>query len=288
MTTSNKNIDNSEHDILKTLKPVYGKSKDDVWNAVFGTKLAKPERENVETKVFQLKWFKFAAAATIVMCICSTLFCKLYTTSIVANKGEHLVHELPGGSVVTLNAQSTLSYQPYWWSINRELSFEGEAFYEVEKGSSFIVNSLNGITKVLGTSFNISSRYDEYHVYCVTGKVKVMNPKSKSEVVITPNMRAILKKDLNFEVLDNVKVNMPQWRDNKFMFTAAPLNRVIQEVERQYNVEIVNEISLSGRLKYSGYFSKSQSVDETLNLICQSFGVSFVKQSNKKYIVSQN
>ena len=69
MTTSNKNIDNSEHDILKTLKPVYGKSKDDVWNAVFETKLAKPERENVDTKVFQLKWFKFAAAATIVMCI---------------------------------------------------------------------------------------------------------------------------------------------------------------------------------------------------------------------------
>jgi transmembrane sensor len=42
------------------------------------------------------------------------------------------------------------------WSKERTLSLEGEAFFEVQKGSKFSVVTSDGIVEVLGTSFDVT------------------------------------------------------------------------------------------------------------------------------------
>ena len=68
---------------------------------------------------------------------------------------------LNDGTKVHLNAGTTLSYSKNFNSTSREVTLNGEAYFEVEKGSSpfIILTDLAKVT-VLGTKFNVRSRED--------------------------------------------------------------------------------------------------------------------------------
>jgi hypothetical protein len=63
------------------------------------------------------------------------------------------------------------------------------------------------------------------------------------------------------------------------------LSRVIAEIGRQYNVSI--GLNIQSDLIYTGYFSKDKPVEDVLNLICKPFGLTFVKKSDRQYLINQ-
>ena len=288
---NNKNIsdqENTEHiDFFKKVEVPFTKSKEDIWDAL-SKKIEKEDSIQPKGKLISMVWYKVAAAAVIIL-IGSTSFMKLYTTTVFSEQGNHTSHILPDGSSVELNAASTISYQPYWWSINRAVSLEGEAFFEVKKGSKFIVMSTYGNTEVLGTSFNIYARNHEYKAFCKTGKVRVSNNTSTVELVITPSEMAILDLKNNTGRIENGLVeNIISWRLNEFCFEATPLAKVIEEIEMQYNVSITLEAGNLDSLLYSGRFTKKVTADVTLELICQSFNLNFTSKEKNNYNISMN
>lgn len=224
-------------------------------------------------------------AASVIILLGIVGFLGFYTKTINTGNGEHLTATLPDHSTVTLNAQSTLKYHPYWWFVSRKVDFSGEGFFEVTKGKKFEVTSSNGKTAVLGTSFNIYSRNSDYKVTCFTGKVKVVSPSSK-EVVLTPEYHAEIGQNGDIAV---TKLENPDsatgWIDNMFNFTSTPLRVVFNEIGRQYGVSV--ESDFKDEFVYTGYFSKDKSVDTVLNLICKPFGLTFVKKSDKQYLIVQ-
>jgi ferric-dicitrate binding protein FerR (iron transport regulator) len=98
--------------------------------------------------------------------------------------GQKLTVSLPDGSIVKLNAGSSISYPAEFSGNKREVRFSGEGFFEVAKDSSkpFIIESDGIFTKVLGTSFNLRSYSNEgkINVAVVTGKVEVRQPADTS------------------------------------------------------------------------------------------------------------
>lgn len=94
-------------------------------------------------------------------------------TSISTGTGEIAVYGLPDNSEVRLNAESKIKYYPRKWDGNRSLSLEGEAFFEVEKGQKFEVQTSQGIVQVLGTKFNVKNRPGFFEVTCYEGSVRV-------------------------------------------------------------------------------------------------------------------
>ena len=68
-------------------------------------------------------------------------------------KGEIKTITMPDKSVITLNADSRLSFVEGNWMNNRSVSLEGEAFFDVKKGTKFEVNSEVGKVTVLGYQF---------------------------------------------------------------------------------------------------------------------------------------
>jgi len=68
---------------------------------------------------------------------------RFYTQTITVPKGHHLVAQLPDGSTVDLNADTKLSYHPYWWRFARTVNFEGEGFFKVKKGKKLIERQYN-------------------------------------------------------------------------------------------------------------------------------------------------
>lgn len=277
--------DNDKHlQFLNKLESPFDTSKDELWD-----KIAERTIEKRKTKTIQLSWLKYSAAAVVALLIGLTSFLKFYTKTITAEKGEHIAHVLPDGSKIEINAATTIRYNPYWWTINRELSLSGEAFFDVKKGESFTVVSENGLTEVLGTSFNIYARDTDYEVYCKTGKVRVASTKSNVELIISPGEFAILDNKLekgNIEKRDdNIAI---AWKYNKFIFTAKPITKVIEEIERQYNVEISHSTNNLKSLIYSGNFNKTSSVEESLNIICKSFNLNFEEIGKNKYKIYLN
>jgi ferric-dicitrate binding protein FerR (iron transport regulator) len=265
----------------------FEKNKDEVWASI-----SKEINDNPQLEIKQRTNYKLVlriAAVISFILVGSGIFLKTYTKNIKCNYGQHISQVLPDGSVVYLNAGSEIAYQPYWWKFNREVLIEGEGFFEVEKGKEFIVKSNNGITQILGTSFNIYARDKEYNVFCRTGKVKVSGINSNKALIIIPGQMAIFNiKNKQGKITQSSVENVLSWKANKFNFTSMPLLKVFKELERQYDVKIINKLKTQSDYIYSGYFTKKKSIEESLNLICESFDITFVKLDDNKYKVLQS
>jgi transmembrane sensor len=210
-------------------------------------------------------------------------FFRFYSKTITTQAGSHYAMSLPDESKVDLNAQSTLTYHPYWWRFERKVTFEGEGFFEVEKGKRFSVLSRLGTTQVMGTSFNIFARDEVYRVTCITGSVKVIT-NSKNEVILKPNSKANVSPEGQIKLIQDIET-LPEisWKDNMFLFTAVPVTLVFSEIERQYGITI--EARINNYTLYTGNFSKKQKVEEVLGYICPALGYTFVHKSEKVYTI---
>lgn len=255
----------------------YSKSKEDIWDAL---------NKNIDEElVLKRRFLNFnvilSVAASVIILFTAFAFLRFYTLSIESSQGQHLVYNLPDGSKVQLNAESVLKFHPYWWWAARELSFEGEGFFEVEKGSEFLVNSKKGKTIVLGTSFNIYSRNGSYNVSCFSGKVKVVSPKKEEVVLVSSYSAEIQNNGQIFVKKFSDEIKSSDWIRNMFSFTSVPLKEVLLEVERQFDIQIETEIS--NNLIYTGNFSVERKAEDILKLLCKPFGLEFEKLDEHKY-----
>lgn len=186
---------------------------------------------------FLTTWMKYAAAAAILLV--TTLFFWPADNLIeyATAKGEQIRGQLPNGSTFVLNAASTLAYNPDIWDTERSLQLSGEAFFEVEKGKPFKVNTSNGVVKVLGTKFNVWSRKQGLEVKCHTGKVAVSAPDNSTQVITENESIKIIKGKLLKKQTITAPAK-PSWTTGLSKFRNVPLIIVLEELERQFNVDI--------------------------------------------------
>jgi len=279
-----------EKEFFSKVKVGFTKSKEDVWSKMEvklnNTPEVKPQQLRKQTKVIAVNWKRYSIAASIAILFGLIGFMKFYTVEFNSVNGDTLSLILPDNSEVLLNGESSIQYNPYWWSFNRQLSFEGEAFFEVEKGSEFTVFSKNGTTQVLGTSFNILAEDDIYEVFCKTGKVKVSG--GADFKIIFPGTLAVLSSTGKIEVSEGVKgEEILSWRTNEFIFNTTPLIKVIRELERHYNVTIVASNLNLKEILFSGSLSREASLIEVLESVCFSFNLHLEKSGDNIYTVSE-
>jgi ferric-dicitrate binding protein FerR (iron transport regulator) len=234
--------------------------------------------------VHRLPSARFAIAAAIIVLAVLTSFIRFYSTTITVPAGKHQTVILPDGSLVEMNAESQLTYYPLWWAFQRKLRFEGEGFFNVEKGKKFSVSSNIGTTRVLGTSFNILSREQIYRVTCVTGKVSVSNSPD-NKVILWPNHQAEILANGKILVNKQADTNAEiSWKNNIFLFTATPIRQVFKEIERQYAVKI--EMDADNHDLYTGNFNRTSKIEDVLSFVCPAAGLKYEKKSAKVYLIS--
>ena len=234
-------------------------------------------RPVAETKNLSL-WYSLKVAASIsVAMLLSYLVYSSYTVNIVVSKRAHEAVQLPDGSSVQLNSESVLTYNRLYWYFSRNVRLKGEAFFQVQKGSTFEVRSDLGVTKVLGTSFNVYYRGIKYEVSCFTGKVSVLNGTTGKEVQLTPGKGVTWQNDTDVS-FDFDTANLSDWRNGEFHFDDARFADVIEEFERQFDVYVNYQKSL-GREGYTGYFD-NRNFDEALKLICDPLGLTYEENGN--------
>ncbi len=270
---------NEYQKILKSWTVPEGKSTEQAWSEL-EQKLSSSQKR--QAKVIQLNWkplVSVAAAAAVLIIAVVMVWPKslLIRRETAAKHMETFV--LPDNSRITLNASSSIEYSDDW-DEERTLTLNGEAFFEVEKGSTFTVVTKSGLVKVLGTSFDVLAREDQFRVECSTGRVSVIA--GKNEVEITPGNAV----ELVGNVLQASQFDTKQsdWRAGEFQYTDEPLNNVFDEIERQFEV-IISRPNISER-RYSGRFS-NKNLKDALQLVCEPMSLRFEITTEKQVLVSQ-
>ena len=120
--------------------------------------------ERSKSKVFRLRplYYIVGMAASIVLIIGIFFNEVSYSTSF----GEQFTVTLPDGSIVELNAATTLAHKRFFWKNNKTVNLKGEAFFKVEKGEGFKVETESGTVSVLGTEFNVRTRTANFSLTC--------------------------------------------------------------------------------------------------------------------------
>src|ERR1700738_3910132 len=72
---------------------------------------------------------------------------------------SHSNLQFPDGTLVVLNENSRISYNADYGRPNREITLEGEAYFDVARnpGSPLVIHAGNINIKVLGTSFDVKA-----------------------------------------------------------------------------------------------------------------------------------
>lgn len=223
----------------------------------------------VETKTKTTPWLRVAASITIFMIAGIALYVLTFV-HVATGSGEFAKVELPDGSVVQLKYNSSLAYHQIGWWLNREVEFEGEGFFQVEKGAKFSVKSAAGTTSVLGTSFNIRTRSSRYEVKCFTGRVAVVS--GQMERMLTPGQATMFQdgekvRDFNFDQ------QTPNWSEGEIHFDNQPLRVVLEELEKVYDVSTEYDDSLE-TIRYTGFFP-TDDLDLALKLIGEPLDLSY-------------
>ncbi|MGJ8743286.1 FecR family protein [Polaribacter sp.] len=196
------------------------------------------------------KWYKYAAA--IVILLTTSYFFLLNNTSrFKTTFAQTKNFNLPDKSEVVLNANSEISFSKKEWKNNRNLTLDGEAFFKVQKGKNFTVNTDIGQVTVLGTQFNVKERTNYFEVKTYEGLVSVAY---KDTLIKLP--KGTIFKVVNgvIDTNNTFDVNEKSWLQKESNFKSIPLRYVLAEIENQFDCKIeTKDIDLE--TLYSGGFT---------------------------------
>jgi transmembrane sensor len=175
---------------------------------------------------------------------------------------------LPDGTLVVLNAASSLKF-PLAFSGNfRDVDLQGEAYFEVakDKAHPFRVSSPGQRVEVLGTHFNINNyAHSSYSkTTLLEGSISINGP--KNGMVLHPGEQAyynsggtLFSKSIDTETA-------VAWKNGYFKFDNENIVEVMQKISRWYGIEVIYEKGLTDE-GFSGTISRSSKLSDVLDML---------------------
>lgn len=150
---------------------------------------------------------------------------------------------LPDGSEVTLNANSTLRYQPDWPEAEtRQVWLDGEAFFHVAKREvageavKFTVQAGELAIEVLGTQFNVLNRAERTQVVLEEGQVRLRSIENSQLLLdMTPGEAVVYSQRSGLVSRQQTDPRLyDAWRNNRLVFDNTPLSEVAEIIQHTY------------------------------------------------------
>jgi ferric-dicitrate binding protein FerR (iron transport regulator) len=225
---------------------------------------------------------------------------------------------LPDGTNVILNAGSVLKYRSDFNLSNRNLSINGEAYFNVAKNENIplIVNAGSINIKAVGTEFNVKAYENEgtIETTLIKGKVEITRENSadkKSEFVdLLPNQRAIfIRKEKSFvlekmkendssvvkpvnmaygNIIISPKVDVDQvvaWTKGRLILRGENLENLSIELERMFDVKIIFIDEKAKKYRFTGVLL-DETLEQVLDAIKLTSPISFTLDGKTVYLNS--
>lgn len=158
-------------------------------------------------------------------------------------RGERTEVTLPDGSIIWLNENTRLVYDPAFEQ--REVRMEGEAFFDVERLEDRPFTILSGDTRtvVLGTSFNVRAYpgEDRVEVTVRTGQVRLeeQTAAAPDAILLEAGESGVYdRKNEKLEEVDRQISNADSWKTRTLDFNEQNMAQVIPALERYFGLEV--------------------------------------------------
>jgi transmembrane sensor len=223
---------------------------------------------------------------------------------------------LPDGSIVWLNAGSTLRYMNVFNKDNRDISLTGEGYFKVAKNTALPFNVKTGDLNIraVGTEFNVKSYDDEgiIETTLVEGKIMIsQNKKLRKSIYLEPNQKAVYVKNnkkLTVEDLKAVRETKPEvlklkkgiiyvaekvdpvpivsWKEKRLILKGEELSNLLIKLERKYDVKFIFESESLKQFRFTGTL-ENETLTQVLDMIKLSAPIDYDLQGNT-VIISEN
>lgn len=220
-----------------------------------------------------------------------------YNTITTPYGGQYQI-SLSDGSKVWLNAASSLTYpSTFPLSKARKVTLSGEAYFEITRMDDknheltkvpFAVVTKGQEVEVLGTHFNISAYANDFDVKTtlLEGIVRVVPSAvagKKEGVILKPNQQAVLG-DHSLKIKEIDPDQAVAWKNGEFMFRNEPLENIMREVARWYDIEVIYEDKLVGKQLFGGTIPRFGKVSEVLSMLEFTGDVHFKIEGRKVFV----
>ena len=199
----------------------------------------------------------------------------LYNTLSTPRGGQYRV-TLPDGTLVWLNASTSLKFPTAFSGSERKVEIKGEAYFEVAKNEAmpFVVTAENSEIKVLGTHFNVSAYADDkvLKTTLLEGSVEfsvVKKAGSENEagtIKLQPGQQAQLDNANTLTVVEADTKEAIAWKNGYFIFNNEDIESIMQKIMRWYDVKVVYDVN-DKNIYFTGNISRAENVSEILRVL---------------------
>ena len=256
-----------------------------------------PDDSNEERPTIKaFNWIFAAVAASMVLMLTlgGLYFYKQPTESIKSeyvsihnDYGKIKIISLADGTIVSLNANSTLSYPEHFEKDRREVSLTGEAFFEVAKDKTrpFTVMANGTKTTVLGTKFNINAyTTQQTAVALVEGSVAFAADPKADRILLKPSEMLTYSKTSHRVQRSTFNAEeTTAWKSGTVLFRHASFADIASKFKNSYGIELKDH-SRAQDWNYSGQFTKSDYLT-IIKSICFAKNLGY-KQTNHTIILT--
>ena len=209
--------------------------------------------------------------------------------------GAQTCVSLPDGTQVILNAGSKLAYDADFGREGREVRLTGEGYFEVAHQAEmpFYVHSSDFRVKVLGTKFNICNYPDEglATVSLLEGRVSLNgHGQPDRPLVLSPDEQAVWDKAtarLSKQAMPADSDERAWWKD-WLVFRDWPLERIVQVLQRDYDVRIEIEEGSLPAMRFNAEFRRSQSIETILDRLQATGKFRYERLNGSYYLYKDN
>ena len=170
--------------------------------------------------------------------------------------GQRRTVTLPDGSVVTLNANSTLTTTGHWTATSpREVWLTGEAYFQVTHRApkpvtdiqaapanvKFVVHAGELAISVVGTQFDVNSRAGATKVVLRSGKVIVDRKAGLTRENLAMQPGDLVETSTARTALTRRRVQpdlYSAWTQDQLRFRATPVREIVQLLRSSYNLRV--------------------------------------------------
>ena len=225
----------------------------------------------------------FSLAASILVVAMSVVFLilgdrQIHEYEVVAERGQKSSVTLPDGSHVWLNSASRITYTSDFNKKNRNITLEGEAYFDVAKNKKipFVVNASEMSITAVGTEFNVRNYSDEDEVCTTLVEGKVIASTLGCDISLTYGQEAVLNRnsgEMSFAVVSDLNHMVP-WRSNEMLVDGESLDNLSRILSRMYNVDVYFENDSIKTYTYTGLI-RNNSLQNVLELVSNTSPVAY-------------
>jgi transmembrane sensor len=192
---------------------------------------------------------------------------------------------LPDGTMVWLNAASSLKFPTLFKGTQRVVELTGEAYFEVAKNKAmpFSVKVNDMQVKVLGTHFNIMAYTNEPTIQTTLLEGSVALSNGQVNNTLKPGQQGVLNKKGEIKILNVDAGHYVAWKNGYFEFNRSNIQEIMNQLSRWYGIEVTYAGNVPDD-EFVGKIERSAKLSQVLRIL-QLSKVNF-KLQDKKIIVT--